>query len=50
MNFLLLTIYLIFLPTTIFKMKTKLDCLKLINFIEKSIDFKKKYFTLQNIF
>jgi PP-loop superfamily ATP-utilizing enzyme len=28
-------------------MKTKLDCLKLINFIEKSI--LKKYFTLQNI-
>jgi predicted phosphoadenosine phosphosulfate sulfurtransferase len=33
---------------TIFKMKTKLDCLKLINFIEKSIDFKKIFY-LKNI-
>jgi tRNA(Ile)-lysidine synthase TilS/MesJ len=29
-------------------MKTKLDCLKLINFIEKSIDFKKNI-TCKNI-
>jgi hypothetical protein len=43
MNFSVITIYLIFLPT-IFKMKTKLDCLKLINFIEKSIDFKKIFY------
>jgi tRNA(Ile)-lysidine synthase TilS/MesJ len=30
-------------------MKTKLDCLKLINFIEKSIDFKKNILPCQNI-
>jgi hypothetical protein len=33
--------------TTIFKMKTKLDCLKLINFIEKSIDFKKIFYPVK---
>jgi hypothetical protein len=32
---------------TIFKMKTKLDCLKLINFIEKSIDFKKIFYPVK---
>lgn len=30
-------------------MKTKLDCLKLINFIEKSIDFKKNILPCKNI-
>jgi tRNA(Ile)-lysidine synthase TilS/MesJ len=30
-------------------MKTKLDCLKLINFIEKSIDFKKIFYPAKNI-
>jgi tRNA(Ile)-lysidine synthase TilS/MesJ len=30
-------------------MKTKLDCLKLINFIEKSIDFKKKFYPAKYI-
>jgi predicted PP-loop superfamily ATPase len=32
-----------------YEMKTKLDCLKLINFIEKSIDFKKIFYPAKNI-